>query len=79
MHGDPPPVRMTSPPLFTVRRGATVRFRFGAAPTGAVLLDVRHGGRLDSRARYRLSPFETSWRARGRGGVLELQVSFRRW
>jgi hypothetical protein len=75
-HGDIGAPTMRATPRFTVKRGTIVRFRFAQAPTGTVLLEVRRGDRLQSRAAYRLSPFETTWRARGRGGVLRLSVPF---
>jgi hypothetical protein len=67
---------MRATPRFTVRRGTIVRFRFDAEPQGTVVLRVRRGERLQSHATYRLSPFATTWRARGRGGVLTLSVPF---
>ncbi len=67
---------MRATPRFTARRGTVLRFRFDAAPQGTVVLRVRRGERLQSLATYRLSPFETTWRARGRGGVLTLSVPF---
>jgi hypothetical protein len=76
MHGDIPPQRMTSPPLFVVRRGTTVSFKFAEAPQGVVRLKVRRGPGLKSHADFRLSPFATTWRARGLGGVMTLSVPF---
>jgi hypothetical protein len=70
------PAGAASPPLFVVRRGATVRFRFSSPPQGVVRLEVRSGPGLRHRATYRLSPFATTWRARGTGGVMRLSTVF---
>jgi hypothetical protein len=76
LSGDVPPPSLANPPLFVVRRGEIVRFRFSAAPQSVVGLEVLRGRNLRIRGAYRLSPFVTSWRARGTGGVMVLSASF---
>jgi hypothetical protein len=76
LNGDIAAPSLASAPLFVVRRGTIVRFRFSAPPQGVVRLQVQNGPNLRSHASYRLSPFTTTWRARGPGGVLTLSVAF---
>jgi len=76
VNGDIAAPSLASTPLFVIRRGTTVRFRFSAPPQGVVRLQVGSGPKLASRASCRLSPFVTTWRARGTGGVLALSAPF---
>ena len=76
VNGDIAAPSLATPPLFVVRRGTIVRFQFSAPPQGVVRLQVQNGPKLRSHASYRLSPFVTTWRARGTGGVLTLSAPF---